>query len=81
MSLVKNINGKWYKQLTCNKTPTLIEWDPMSEVKNYNRSFLSIPYKDSSCSSRDRIANAAFFSEKNRRWVQKARDSKVWNLV
>ena len=81
MSLVKQINGKWYKQLTCNKLPVLVEWNPMSEVKNYNRSFSPIPYKDSSCSSRNTIANAAFFSEKNRCWVQKARDSKVWNLA
>lgn len=81
MSLVKQINNRWYKQLSSNGNPVLIEWDPMSEVKDYNRSFLSIPYKDSSCSSRDRIANAAFFSEKNRRFVQKARDNKLWNLV
>ena len=48
MSLVKQINGKWYKQLTCNKLPVLVEWDPMSEMKAYNRAFNRIPCKDRS---------------------------------
>lgn len=48
MSLVKQINGKWYKQLTCNKLPVLVEWNPTSEMKAYNRAFNRIPNKDRS---------------------------------
>lgn len=48
MSLVKQIEGKWYKQLACNRIPVLVEWDPMSEMKAYNRAFNRIPSKDRS---------------------------------
>lgn len=81
MSLVKQINNRWYKQLSSNGNPVLIEWDPMSEVKDYNRSFLAVPYKDTRRVSREHLMNATFFSEKNRRFVQKARKSKLWNLA
>lgn len=48
MSLVKQIGDYWYKQEFCNGKQQLTRWDPMSEVKSYNRAFNRIPAKDRS---------------------------------
>lgn len=81
MSLVKQIDGCWYKQEFCSGQQQLVRWDPMSEVRSYNRSFLAVPYKDTRRVSREHLMNATFFSEKNRSFIRKARNSKLWNLV